>query len=111
LSGLQRTARKIELCLKVTNLLPYFEGRIFSAYDVQSWKPEPGLFLHAAETMGVPPDRCVVVEDSLPGVQAGLAAGMQVFALWHSDHDAELPANVHIIRTLAELPARIAALS
>lgn len=102
---------KIELCLKVTNLLPYFEGRIFSAYDVQSWKPDPDLFLHAARTMGVSPDRCAVVEDSLPGVQAGLAAGMQVFALWHRDHDDELPPNAHVIRTLAELPARINALS
>ena len=63
---------KIELCLRVTGLLPHFAGRIFSAYDVQRWKPDPALFLFAAERMGVDPGRCVVVEDSLPGVQAGL---------------------------------------
>jgi beta-phosphoglucomutase-like phosphatase (HAD superfamily) len=72
---------KIELCLRVTGLLPHFAGRIFSAYDVQRWKPDPALFLFAAERLGVPPQRCAVVEDSLPGVQAGLAAGMQVIAL------------------------------
>lgn len=70
---------KIEHSLSITGLLGYFPGRIFSAYDVGSWKPDPGLFLHAAETMGVAPERCAVVEDSVLGVQAGVAAGMTVF--------------------------------
>jgi HAD superfamily hydrolase (TIGR01509 family) len=70
---------KIELSLGITGLLPYFHGRIFSAYDVRSWKPEPGLFLHAAEVLGVAPERCAVVEDSVLGVRAGVAAGMTVF--------------------------------
>ena len=71
---------KIRLSLELTGLLPRFDGRIFSAYEVGSWKPDPGLFLHAAEAMGVPPDECAVVEDSVPGVRAGVAAGMRVFA-------------------------------
>ncbi len=75
---------KIELSLSVTGLLPLFEGRIFSSYEVGSWKPDPGLFLHAANALGVEPSRCAVVEDSLPGVRAGLAAGMRVFA-WLSE--------------------------
>ena len=54
---------------------------IFSAYEVGVWKPEPGLFLHAAGAMGIRPERCAVVEDSRSGLQAGLAAGMTVFAL------------------------------
>ena len=37
---------KMEVSLHVTGLLPYFQGRIFSAYDIGSWKPEPGMFLH-----------------------------------------------------------------
>ena len=45
------------------------------------FKPDPGLFLHAAQVLGVAPAHCAVVEDSLPGVQAGLAAGMQVFTV------------------------------
>jgi HAD superfamily hydrolase (TIGR01509 family) len=70
---------KIELSLGLTGLLGYFEGRIFSAYEIGRWKPEPDLFLHAAETLGVAPHRCAVVEDSVPGVRAGIAAGMGVF--------------------------------
>ena len=100
---------KIELCLGVTGLRPYFEGRIFSAYDVQSFKPEPDLFLHAAACMGVAPVRCAVVEDSLPGIEAGLAAGMQVFALQAHGDASALPAGVHIIRELAELSTHLIA--
>ncbi|MFL9876805.1 HAD-IA family hydrolase [Herbaspirillum rhizosphaerae] len=98
---------KIELCLKVTGMLSYFAGRIFSAYDVQKWKPDPTLFLHAAASLGVPSHRCAVVEDSLPGIQAGLAAGMTVFALQPEDHILDLPEGVHVIRELAELPGRL----
>ncbi|MFE5908863.1 HAD family hydrolase [Streptomyces wedmorensis] len=60
-------------------LLDRFEGRIFSARDVARGKPAPDLFLHAAATMGVPPERCAVVEDSPYGVQAARAAGMRAF--------------------------------
>lgn len=98
---------KIELCLDVTGLRPYFGERIFSAYDVQRWKPDPGLFLHSAASMGAIPSRCAVVEDSLPGIQAGLAAGMTVFALQPAGHELALPPGVHVIRELAELPARL----
>jgi beta-phosphoglucomutase-like phosphatase (HAD superfamily) len=44
---------------------------------VHSWKPDPGLFLHAARTMGFAPSQCVVVEDSDVGIDAALAAGMR----------------------------------
>lgn len=99
---------KIELCLRVTGLLPYFAGRIFSAYDVQRWKPDPALFLFAAESLGVAPARCAVVEDSLPGVQAGLAAGMKVIALQEHGVHPELPAGVPVITRLAELHPHLA---
>ncbi|MET9954614.1 HAD family hydrolase [Streptomyces sp. NPDC006339] len=62
-----------------TGLLDRFEGRIFSARDVARGKPAPDLFLHAAATMGVPPERCAVVEDSAYGVRAARAAGMRAF--------------------------------
>jgi HAD superfamily hydrolase (TIGR01509 family) len=55
------------------------EERIFSSQDVGRGKPAPDLFLYAAERMGVAPGKCVVVEDSPLGVQAGVAAGMDVY--------------------------------
>lgn len=70
---------KMQVSLRVTGLLEYFPGRIFSAYDCGSWKPEPGLFLHAAKTMGVAPESCAVVEDSPLGIRAAKAAGMTAF--------------------------------
>jgi len=70
---------KIILTLTITDLLKYFDGKIFSGYEVGSWKPDPGLFLTAAARYNVPPVRCAVIEDSNAGVQAGLAAGMNVF--------------------------------
>jgi len=72
---------KAELTLGLTGLLPWFNNRLFCAYEVGFWKPDPRLFLHAAQALGMPATSCAVVEDSLPGVEAGLAAGMQVFSL------------------------------
>ncbi|MEH1969530.1 MULTISPECIES: HAD-IA family hydrolase [unclassified Nostoc] len=69
---------KIKLALRVTNLLPRFEGRIFSSYEIGSWKPAPDLFLYAAKNLGVNAPFCTVVEDSILGVRAGIAAGMKV---------------------------------
>jgi HAD superfamily hydrolase (TIGR01509 family) len=61
-----------------TGLYDRFHGRIFSADEVAHGKPEPDLFLHAARRMGVSPARCAVIEDSVFGVRAGVAAGMRV---------------------------------
>lgn len=69
---------KIELNLGLLDLLDFFEGNIFSAYDRQKWKPNPDLFLHAAKTMGFQPNECVVIEDSLAGVNAAVAGGFDV---------------------------------
>ncbi|MEU4847992.1 HAD family hydrolase [Streptomyces gilvosporeus] len=70
---------KILHTLGLTGLLSAFQDRIYSAYEVGVWKPDPGLFLHAAADLGVPPEACAVVEDSPVGVRAGVAAGMTVF--------------------------------
>jgi len=74
------THEKIRFSLGLTGLLDRFADRIFSVEDVEHGKPEPDLFLYAAREMDVPPPRCAVVEDSVSGVRAGLAAGMRVFA-------------------------------
>jgi len=68
----------MKVTLSKTKLWERFAGRIFSAQDVARPKPFPDLYLHAAERMGVTPDRCVVVEDSPHGVRAGVGAGMSV---------------------------------
>ena len=72
---------KIEENLRTTNLYPHFVDKIFSAYEVKSWKPDPGLFLAAANHFGVAPRDCIVVEDSFVGVSAGIAANMTVLGL------------------------------
>lgn len=71
---------KMEVSLSVTGLMPYFTGRIISAYDDGCFKPDPKIYLRAAQHLQVDPHKCAVVEDSLPGVEAGLAAGMRVYA-------------------------------
>lgn len=96
---------KIELSLSVTGLLPYFTGRIFSSYEVGAWKPSPGLFIHTARAMNASPPHCLVIEDSLPGVEAGLAAGMQVVAYQPDARDARIPPEVRAISSLRDLPA------
>ena len=72
------THEKMRVTLGSSGLYDYFEGRIFSATEVERGKPHPDLFLYAAAQMGAQPERCVVVEDSVYGVQAARAAGMQV---------------------------------
>lgn len=66
--------------LGLTGLADRFTGRIFSADDVAHAKPDPAVFLFAAASLDVRPSRCAVIEDSVSGVEAGLAAGMTVFA-------------------------------
>lgn len=83
---------RIRLSLGVTHLLDFFEPNVFSASMVQNGKPSPDLFLHAARTMGVPADRCLVIEDSPAGIEAAKRAGMRVFAFVGGTHAA--PANL-----------------
>jgi HAD superfamily hydrolase (TIGR01509 family) len=71
---------KIRRSLALTGLTDYFGDRIFSATDVAHGKPAPDLFLLAARSLGAEPGRCAVVEDSVHGVEAALAAGMRAFA-------------------------------
>jgi HAD superfamily hydrolase (TIGR01509 family) len=99
------TRKQVEFSLSLTGLLPYFTGRIFSSYDVGVWKPEPDLFLHAARAIGVAPVECAVVEDSLPGIEAGIRAGMRVFAYQPTMMDERIPGGVTVIQDMSELHA------
>ncbi|MCS0602785.1 HAD family hydrolase [Streptomyces sp. LP11] len=71
---------RIRVGHRTTGLDRWFpEERVFSSQDVGRGKPAPDLFLYAAERMGVAPGRCLVIEDSPLGVQAAVAAGMDVY--------------------------------
>ena len=94
---------KIELNLEATGLDEFFATElIFSAYDVNKWKPDPTLFLHVAEKLNVPPKDCVVIEDSLAGVEAGLAAGMQTIG-YAADVSLQPTNKVNFVDHLADL--------
>lgn len=67
---------RIRTSLEVTNLIRFFESRLFSAHSLRAGKPAPDLFLHAAASMEVDPAECIVVEDSVAGISAAEAAGM-----------------------------------
>jgi HAD superfamily hydrolase (TIGR01509 family) len=80
------TPTRIRSSLTTTGLLARFDPHLFSALQVDRGKPAPDLFLFAAAQMGVAPERCVVIEDSIPGVTAGVAAGMTVFGYHGGSH-------------------------
>ncbi|MFE2869064.1 HAD family hydrolase [Embleya sp. NPDC059259] len=92
-----------------TGLHDRFAGRIFSASEVAHGKPAPDVFLHAAARMGVAPEQCVVVEDSVNGLLAARAAGMRSFA-YATDliatHLLEGPGTT-VFKSMRELPALI----
>ncbi len=70
---------KVKLQLEKTGLLRWFEGRCFSGHDLPRSKPHPDVYLAAAAALSVDPRRCAVVEDTVTGVTAGVAAGATVF--------------------------------
>lgn len=81
-SSPERAARS----LAITGLVTRFEGRVFTASEVRNGKPAPDLFLHAAARMGAAPGTSLVIEDSLPGVAAAEAAGMDVLRFTGGSH-------------------------
>lgn len=93
---------KIRQALEVSGLAPHVgEKRVFSSYSVGAWKPDPGLFLHAAAAMGFEPAACVVVEDSAVGVRAAQAAGMRALTL--APEGAAAPPGVTLIHHLNDV--------
>jgi len=83
-------AEKIRLNLTTARLIDKFEGNIFSAYDINRWKPDPELYWHAAKTMGYPIEECIVIEDSSAGIQAALNGGFDVLGFLNRDNHNQL---------------------
>lgn len=101
---------KTELTLRLTGLRDLFApAALFSAHTVARGKPAPDLFLHAATTMGARPEQSVVVEDTMIGVRAALAAGMRAIAYTpDGEREAFRVAGVETVGTLEEVPALLA---
>lgn len=92
---------KMQHSLGKTGMLSFFTDRLFSGYTIQCWKPDPGLMYYAAREMGVSPSRTILVDDSLAGAQAGIAAGMQVFYLCADPHNP--PITHPLVTTFTQL--------
>ncbi|MFF7141423.1 HAD family hydrolase [Streptomyces nodosus] len=95
---------RIRVGHRTTGLDQWFDDeRIFSSQDVGRGKPAPDLFLYAAERMGVAPDQCLVIEDSPLGVQAAVAAGMEVYGFTAMTPAAELTGASRLFAGMGEL--------
>lgn len=100
---------KVKFTLGLTGLWDRFAGRIHSADEVARGKPAPDLFLHAASSMGTPPGRCVVVEDSPFGAIAAREAGMSALG-YAPDGGGRLEDEGAIcFASMTELPGLLAA--
>ncbi|SER63738.1 HAD family hydrolase [Giesbergeria anulus] len=102
---------KVEMQLAQVGLAQYFEGRIFSGHEMPATKPAPDVYLAAAAALQVLPSRCLVLEDTVTGVTAGVAAGATVIGYSpstqsHSSAVALRAAGaVDVLTSLADLPA------
>jgi HAD superfamily hydrolase (TIGR01509 family) len=105
---------KVEMQLVKCGLMKYFEGRVFSGHDLPRSKPAPDVYLVAARSVNAPPERCLVIEDTITGVTAGVAAGATVWGYsppeaGHDAPDALRKAGAASIFTrMEDLPALIA---
>ena len=101
---------KVELQLKKCGLMPFFDGRVFSGHETPRSKPFPDVYLAAAAALQVDPARCVVVEDTITGVRAGIAAGATVIGYSPPEAGHDAPGALRaagasvIIADLAQLP-------
>lgn len=94
----------IEAVLAIRDLRRFFSATVTAA-EVKHGKPKPDVFLRAAELLGVQPQACWVIEDSKPGVAAGLAAGMRVVAITNTHPANELGHATRVVRTYEEIEA------
>ncbi len=102
---------KVELQLEKCALLHYFAGRVYSGHEMPRSKPAPDVYLAAMAALAVPADRCAVVEDTVTGVTAGVAAGTVVFGYSPAEAGHDAPAALReagasaIFTHMHELPA------
>jgi HAD superfamily hydrolase (TIGR01509 family) len=103
---------KVEMQLTKVGLMDYFDGHIFSGHEMARSKPAPDVYLAAAQHLVAAPSQCLVIEDSVTGVQAGVAAGATVWAFCpQPEQGAALRAAgaSHLFGHMADLPELLAA--
>ena len=104
---------KVEMQLSQVGMAPYFTGRVFRGHETPRSKPFPDVYLAAAAALEVAPERCLVIEDSVPGIEAGIAAGATVWGycpdpVLHATPEMLQDAGVaRVMRSMAELPELI----
>jgi beta-phosphoglucomutase len=100
----------LELILRLTGVARFFDA-VIGSEGTQRGKPDPQVFLVAAERLGVPPARCVVFEDAVAGVQAARAGGMKAVAVRFVGHHAESALRQAgadlVVESLEQVSARI----
>lgn len=96
---------KMRHSLGKLDMLHYFPDLLFSGYDIQRWKPDPALMFHAANSMKVNVENCILVDDSYAGTQSGIDAGMEVFYFCADPHNNPIDhPKVTMFTDLAQLP-------
>jgi beta-phosphoglucomutase len=106
--GSSAPRENVDLILQLTGTAEYFAG-ISASEDAQRGKPDPQVFLIAAQHIGIAPAHCVVLEDAVAGVQAARNGGMRVIAVTfvghHSEEKLRAAGADRVVATLAEVDA------
>lgn len=102
---------KVVMQIGMAGMAPYFGDRIFSGHDLPRSKPHPDVYLAAAAHLGVAPSRCLVIEDTATGAQAGLAAGATVWGYCPGGHGRAFASLdvTRVFRDMGEIAAALAA--
>ncbi len=96
--------QRIQVSLETAGLAPFFQN-ITSSYEVERGKPAPDVFLRAAEKNNYTPANCMVIEDTIFGVEAGLSAGMKVLCYQPDSAMAyNVPEGVEVFDSMKRLP-------
>lgn len=98
--------KKMQDALRITQLDHFFDNNLVSAYEINIWKPDPEIYLYAAKLLNSAAEECIVIEDSLTGVEAGVKANMKT--LFFNQHNDPCPFPTVIqFNSMIELPQLI----
>ncbi len=101
---------KVEMQLEIAGLSEYFGDRVFSGMECAKSKPAPDVYLAAAASLGIDPEKALVIEDTATGATAGIGAGATVFGFSNNGPTSTAPQKLldagaaHVFNDMAELP-------